>query len=180
VRSFALLAWVHFMLAGPAFAADAPAKSKPEPVRSSLVVGRVPEDELGKDIKGNKIRVSDYHGKVVILSFWASWCGPCRKELPLLAGIVKRVGPDHLQVIAINFHDELKPFKFVVDVLKDVPITILRDQNSRASRKFDVRGIPRMIVIGRDGKVAADHTGYGEDMIPELVGQLNALLAQET
>jgi thiol-disulfide isomerase/thioredoxin len=179
MRNFALPALVSCMLAGAALAADPPAESKPAPVRPSLAVGSVPEDELGKDTKGNKIHVSDYHGKVVILSFWASWCAPCRKELPLLAGIVKRVGPDHLQVIAINFHDELKPFKFVVDVLKELPITILRDQNSRTSKKFDVRGIPRMIVIGRDGKVAADHTGYGEDMIPELVQQLNALLAQE-
>ena len=167
------------MMGGAAFAADAPAESKPAPVRPSLVVGSIPEDELGKDIQGNKIRVSDYHGKVVILSFWASWCGPCRKELPVLAGVVKRVGPDRLQVIAINFHDESKPFKLVVDILKDIPITILRDQSGRASRKYDVRAIPRMIVIGRDGRVAADHTGYGEDMIPELVGQLNALLAQE-
>jgi hypothetical protein len=51
---------------------------------------------------------------------------------------VKKVGPDHLQVIAINFHDELKPFRFVVDVLENVPITILSDQNSRTARKFEL------------------------------------------
>ena len=90
-------------------------------------MGSIPEDELGKDLKGNKIRVSDYHGKVVIVSFWASWCGPCKKELPVLAGVVKRVGPDHLQVIAINYRDEYEPFKYVVKVLKDYPITFLRD-----------------------------------------------------
>jgi len=148
--------------------------------RPALEVGSVPHDELGKDLAGNKIRVSDYRGKVVIVSFWASWCGPCRKELPVLAGIVKRVGPDHLQVIAINYQDESKPFKYVVDVLKDYPITILRDAKGTAASRYEVHGIPRMVVIGRDGKVAADHTGYAESEIPVLVKELNALLAEKT
>ncbi|MEO8016961.1 MAG: TlpA disulfide reductase family protein [Pseudomonadota bacterium] len=178
MRSAAFLTLMALMCPGAVLAGDA---AKPEPeVRPLLAAGSTPEDELGKDIEGNKIRISDYHGKVVIVSFWASWCGPCKKELPVLASVVKRVGPDHLQVIAVNFHDELKPFKYVVDVLKDYPITILRDQNGRTSKKYDVRAIPRMIVIGRDGKVAADHTGYGEGMIPELIDQLNTLLAQKS
>jgi thiol-disulfide isomerase/thioredoxin len=163
------------LASGAAFG-DEPAAKREHP---SFPVGSIPEDELGKDLKGNKIRISDYHGKVVIVSFWASWCGPCKQELPVLAGVVKRVGPDHLQVIAINYRDDYEPFKFVVNVLKDYPITILRDGNSKTAKKFDVQSIPRMIIIGRDGKVAADHTGYGESMIPELVEQLNALLAQK-
>ena len=179
MRSVALLA---LFFAGGSLAAEPQAEGKPAEKRErpSLEIGSIPEDQLGKDTSGNQIRISDYRGKVVILSFWASWCGPCKKELPVLAGVVKRVGPDQLQVIAVNFQDELKPFKYVVDVLKDYPITILRDQNSRTSKKYKVVAIPRMIIIGRDGKVAADHTGYGESMIPELVEQLNALLAQKT
>ena len=163
------------LFAGAVFG-EAPAAKRERP---ALPVGSVPEDELGKDLEGHKIRISDYHGKVVILSFWASWCGPCKKELPVLAGVVTRVGPDHLQVLAINYRDQNEPFRYVVKVLKDYPITFLRDASSKTAKKFDVEGIPRMIIIGRDGKVAADHTGYGEDMIPELIDQLNALLAQK-
>lgn len=169
------------MLALAGFACSVAVSDEPAAKRewSSLAVGSVPEDELGKDLKGNKIRISDYQGKVVIVSFWASWCGPCKKELPLLAGVVKRVGPDHLQVIAINYRDDYEPFKYVANVLRDYPITILRDANGKSARKYDVQGVPRMIIIGRDGKVAADHTGYGESMIPELVDQLNELLAKK-
>jgi len=169
------------MLALGALSADVALAKDPaaKHERPSLPVGSIPDDELGKDLKGNKIRISDYHGRVVIVSFWASWCGPCRQELPLLAGVVKQVGLEQLQVIAINYRDDPEPFKYVVKVLKDLPITILRDPNGKTARKYDVQGIPRMIIIGRDGKVAADHTGYGESMIPELVDQLNELLAEK-
>ena len=146
-----------------------------------LPVGSIPEDDLGKDLKGNAVSVSSYRGKVVIVSFWASWCVPCMKELPVLASVVKQVGPDHLQVIAINYRDEYPSFKYVMNVLKDYPIVFMRrDPNDRTAKKYGVQGIPRMIIIGRDGKVAADHVGYGEGMIPDLVDELNELLAQKT
>jgi len=157
----------------PAALAEEHAKDRDYP---TLAVGTVPFDELGKDIDGNKVTISEHHGKVVIVSFWASWCGPCRKELPILANVVKKVGPDHLKVISINFQDEQKNFRIVADALKTLPITILRDTSGKAARKFDVRGIPRMIIIDRDGKVAADHTGYGESSIAEIVEELNRVL----
>jgi thiol-disulfide isomerase/thioredoxin len=142
----------------------------------TLAVGSVPFDELGKDIDGNKVTISEHHGKVVIVSFWASWCGPCRKELPILANVAKKVGPEHLKVISINFKDEQRNFRIVADALKTLPITILRDANGKASRRFDVRGIPRLIIIDRDGKVAADHTGYGEGSVQAIVDELNRVL----
>jgi thiol-disulfide isomerase/thioredoxin len=141
-----------------------------------LAVGAVPFDELGKDIDGKDVTISEHHGKVVIVSFWASWCGPCRKELPVLANVAKKVGADHLKVISINYRDDQKAFRIVADALKTLPITILRDSNGKAARKFDVQGIPRMIIIDRDGKVAADHTGYGEGSVAEIVDELNRVL----
>ncbi len=160
----------------PASAAD----EKPEKKRPALAVGSIPHDDLGKDTAGNPVAISDHRGKVVIVSFWASWCAPCRKELPVLASLAKKVGSDHLKIIAINYEDAPKPFRQIVEILADFPITILRDAKGRTAKKFEVLGIPRMIVIGRDGKVAADHTGYSEAMIPRLVEELNGLLLAES
>ena len=161
---------------GAARAADQKVESKRE--NPALAIGSVPHDQLGRDIAGNNVQISDHLGKVVIISFWASWCEPCKKELPVLAGVAKRVGPEHMKIIAINFQDDANRFKFVVDVLKDYPITMLRDANGKAARRFSVKAIPRMVIVGRDGKVAADHTGYGEGSLPGFVEELNRLLAQ--
>ena len=103
-----------------------------------------------------------------------------KKELPMLAGVAKRVGPDQLKIIAINFKDHPERFKAVVKILESHPITMLRDAGGKAARRYEVRGIPRMVIIGRDGKVSSDHTGYGEGSIPALIDELNRLLAQQT
>jgi thiol-disulfide isomerase/thioredoxin len=176
----AACARIAFVAFAATLAAGGFAAEKKERAEPALVIGSVPHDELGKDIDGNAVTISQHRGKVVIVSFWASWCAPCRKELPVLAGVAKKVGPDHLTLIAINYHDELRPFNQVAKVLKTLPITIMRDSSNKAARKYDVKGIPRMIIIDRNGRVAADHTGYGEDSVPELVDELNRLLAQTT
>jgi thiol-disulfide isomerase/thioredoxin len=174
VAGLAVCALVGVGAYSPGVAAADKKSSRPRP---ALVVGSVPHDFLGSDIAGNEVRISDHQGKVVIVTFWASWCAPCKKELPVLATVAKQVGPEHLKIIAINYRDGGAPFRDVVKILKDYPITMLRDDREKAAKKFEVRGIPRMIVIGRDGKVAADHTGYSEAKIPQFVEELNQLLA---
>lgn len=173
-------AHVWFALLAAGVLSNAIAAEKKEREHPALEVGSVPHDEIGKDIDGNAVTVSQHHGKVVIVSFWASWCGPCRKELPVLANVAKKVGPEHLTLIAINYKDDPRPFKQVAEALRKLPITVVRDSSGKAARKYGVKGIPRMIIIDRNGKVAADHTGYGEDSVPELVDELNRVLAETT
>src|SRR3546814_3550694 len=72
--------------------------------------GDIPPDVLGNDRDGNPVTVSQYRGKVVIVTFWASWCGPCRRELPVLGKVQSIVGRDHLEVIAVNFKEDRRDF----------------------------------------------------------------------
>lgn len=67
--------------------------------------GEKPYDRVGRDDEGKVVRVSDFKGRVVIVTFWATWCGPCMKELPVLSGIQKRAGTEQLQVIAVNYKE---------------------------------------------------------------------------
>ncbi len=73
---------------------------------SSPAVGTAAPDFTAYSyVTGEKTRLSDQHGRVVILTFWATWCGPCRQELPNLEGIQERVGKDQLVVLAVNYRD---------------------------------------------------------------------------
>ena len=70
------------------------------------VRGEAPPDLLGVDSDKHEIRVSDFQGKVVVLTFWASWCGQCLKELPILENVQRKLGPDLIAIVAINSDKE--------------------------------------------------------------------------
>jgi thiol-disulfide isomerase/thioredoxin len=140
-----------------------------------LRVGDVVPDDLGRDASGNRVHLSDYRGKLVIVSFWASWCGPCRKELPVLATIQKKGTHDKIAIFAVNWRESADQFRQIKRVFKDIDLTLVSDESGRFGREYGVNGIPHMVIIGRDGRIAAVHVGYGESEIPALVDEINSL-----
>jgi peroxiredoxin len=149
----------------------------PVGAKEKLQVGDIPPDNLGRTASGDHVKLSDYHGKIVIVSFWASWCAPCRQELPVLAGIQKRVSRDRLVVFAVNWKESREQYRLITKSLKDVDLTLISDEGGSFGARYGVNAIPHMFIIGRDGRIAAVHVGYGEGEIPDLVKEINALLA---
>ena len=143
--------------------------------KQPLRVGDVPPDSLGKSSTGDKVRLSDYRGKIVIISFWASWCSPCRKELPLLALVQKKATRDKVVVFAVNWKESRDRYHDIVRAMKNVDLTLISDEHDYFGGEYDVNAIPHMIIIGRDGRIAAIHIGYGESEIPMLVKEINGL-----
>jgi len=143
-------------------------------------VGDTPYDKVGRGSDGKVVQVSDYKGKVVIVTFWATWCGPCMKELPVLSGIQNQAGTERLQVIAVNLKESKKRFRQIADALADFPLIVSHDAKGSFSRKYDVGGIPHMVIIGRDGLIRSIHKGYNEEKLPDLVTEINAYLAEPT
>jgi len=78
--------------------------------RGALRVGDVPPDKLGRTASGDPVRLSEYRGKIVIISFWASWCTPCRKGVPVLAAIQKKSDPREDVVFAVNWRESAETF----------------------------------------------------------------------
>ncbi len=144
---------------------------------AQVVRGKAPPDSLGVDSKRNDIHVSDYRGKVVVVTFWASWCGACLLELPILENLQRHVGNEEIQVIAVNTDKDPLDYRKALKRMQDYQLAFTADyRNGSVARRFDVRMLPYMILIDRAGQVAHVHAGYGESMLAELVNEINGLL----
>jgi thiol-disulfide isomerase/thioredoxin len=148
------------------------------PARAGVGIGDTPPDHLGRSHQGEDVRVSAFHGKVVVVTFWASWCGYCRKELPVLAGLQDAAGKARLEVVAVNYHDDRDVYLALARKLKDVQLTLTYDASGHIGDAYDVQGLPHLLVIGKDGKVAFEDTGYGEESLQVIVDAVNKELAK--
>ena len=142
-------------------------------------VGKFPPQDLGRSAQGEKVSLEDKRGKVVVVSFWASWCKPCLKELPYLEAIQQHVGKERLEIIGVNFKEDRQTFNKIKRQWKDRQITITYDSGGRISKAYQVQAIPHSLIINKDGIVEHQHVGYSEDQIVKMAEELDKLLAQE-
>ena len=133
--------------------------------------GEVPPALLGKDRNGDLVDLAQHRGKVVVVTFWASWCGPCRKELPGLDALQKHAGDKILKVIAVNVEDSAEDYRLMMRQMKDYTIALTRDRSGGIAEGYGVKAYPNLWIIDPQGKVAAHHVGYGEDSLEALVNQ---------
>lgn len=159
-----------FITALLAFSASALAK---------LEWGDVPPDSLGVDKDKREIKVSDYRGKVIVLTFWASWCGYCLKELPVLENVQRTLGADSIAVVAINTDKDYSKYREMRRRMKDFELTMTEDRDEMGiAKQYGVSGLPHMLMIDKKGKVAFTHIGYSEEMLPQIVDEINELLEE--
>lgn len=142
-------------------------------------VGEPPPDALGRDRTGVEQTVSMHRGKVVIVTFWASWCGPCRRELPVLGKFQSVVGKDHLEIVAVNVKEPRSDYNAVVRANKDIALTWVHDVSGATSARYGVEALPNMFIVDREGRVAHVHRGYNEEQIKVFVREIAALLPPE-
>ncbi len=112
-----------------------------------------------KSLEGSNLRLEEYRGQVVLINFWASWCGPCRQEMPILDRLHHRYQDTGFAVLGINVEGEREPAQDLVDKT-NVTFPILLDADQKVSEMYDLQAMPSSVVIDRDGVVRYIHLGY--------------------
>ena len=113
-----------------------------------------------EDFLGNKINLKDYQGKLVIINFWATWCAPCKKEMPSLDALYQDSNFKNLEVLAVNMEEpnKLKTKKFFSE-LNIKKIKIFFDNDLNFVKKFKLRGVPTTVLINKKGEEFATIIG---------------------
>lgn len=125
------------------------------------------------DLTGKKLELSSYRGKVVLLDFWATWCVPCRSEIPQLVQLQKKYRAQGLQIIGISLDDEPKPVEaFRKQLHMNYPVGL--GDAKLAERYGGVLGLPVKFLIGRDGRIYFKQTGQAD--ISNLEDRIKSLL----
>jgi thiol-disulfide isomerase/thioredoxin len=154
------------LLAG-ALAAAAYVATVQEGIRRSarpFEVVRVPAPEPAPafelfDLAGRPVSLIDFRGRVVILTFWATWCEPCREEMPAMMKLARELGERGLAVVAVNVKE---PAARVEAFVKELGLTfaVILDSRGEVSDRYQLQALPTTYLIGRDGNLLALALGY--------------------
>lgn len=146
------------------------------PANAGTPEGPAPDFAL-KSGSGKNLRLSEYRGDVVMINFWASWCGPCRQEMPLLDELFQEYEPLGFTILGVNVEEDSAKAK---DLLKKLPVSfpVLFDNTSKVSKLYDVVAMPSTVLIDRDGNLRYLHQGYKPGYIEQYQQQVRELIRE--
>lgn len=131
----------------------------PASLGASQLLGQPASDFVLRSLGGQNVRLSEHLGEVVILNFWATWCGPCRQEMPLLDEIYNKYRRAGLVVFSVNIDDEPDRATEMAQTL-EVSYPVLFDQRKDVAKAFEVGMLPVTVLIDRAGLVRYVSNGY--------------------
>ncbi|KZY60751.1 redoxin [Oleiphilus sp. HI0071] len=148
----------------------------PNKANTTEIFGAAPDFTL-KSNDGSNVRLEDLRGEVVMLNFWASWCGPCRQEMPLMDDIYEKYQKFGFTILAVNVDEDSADADRFLDA---VPVTfpILYDNESRISELYGVDAMPTTIMIDREGNARFLHRGYKPGYEDDYLKQVKKLIRE--
>jgi len=131
-------------------------------------------DFVLKSASGKNVRLSELKGRVVMLNFWATWCGPCAEEIPHLNELHESLDPYDFELLGINLDEDQSKAVHLANKL-DVNFPVLFDEDKSVSKSFDIKAMPTTIIIDRAGKIRHVNLGFKKGYIERYHRQVQAL-----
>jgi peroxiredoxin len=144
---------------------------------SSGMEGQVAPDFALRSTTGQNLRLSEYRGDVVMINFWATWCGPCRQEMPLLDELYGRYQRVGFNLLGVNIDDDSSRALRMVEEL-GIHFPVLFDERKEVSRLYNVEAMPATFLVDREGNVRHVHHGYKPGYEEKYLDQIRALLRE--
>ncbi|MEO7774557.1 MAG: TlpA disulfide reductase family protein [Steroidobacteraceae bacterium] len=143
---------------------------------SSPTMEKAPDFQLDA-MSGRQEALAGYKGQVVMINFWATWCGPCRTEMPVLEQLHKKYKAMGFTMMGVNVEPDSQG---AVKWLQATPVTfpILFDIESKVSKLYSVAGMPSTVIVDRKGNVRYVHRGYKPGDENEYLTQIRALIRE--
>lgn len=127
------------------------------------------------DLEGNPFRFADHRGKVLLVNFWATWCPPCRKEMPSMQRLQNQWADKPFMVIAVDVGEDAETV-WAYAAAHDLEFTMLRDKSSKTSLQWGVRGLPTTFLVDAEGRIVFRALGGREWDDPALMTEMEKLL----
>ncbi len=144
---------------------------------ASDLTGKPAPDFVLKSSTGANLRLSEYRGDVVMINFWATWCGPCRQEMPLLDQLYSRYKRVGFSLLGVNIDDDSSRAMDMIHEL-GVSFPVLFDARKEVSMPYDVDAMPVTVLVDREGNVRHVHKGYKPGYEEMYLDQIRSLLRE--
>ena len=144
---------------------------------SSGMEGQQAPDFALKSSTGENLRLSEYRGDVVMINFWATWCGPCRQEMPLLDELYSRYQRVGFNLLGVNIDDDSNRAMNMIEEL-GVNFPVLFDARKEVSKLYEVEAMPVTVIVDREGTVRFIHHGYKPGYEEMYLDQIRSLLRE--
>ncbi len=145
---------------------------------ASPLIGHPAVDFTLKDLAGNSFRLSQQRDRIVVLDFWASWCGPCVQTMPLVEAVVDELGVDKINLVAVNIQESSSRAQAAVERL-EIAATVLLDSDGQTAAAYAANAIPQTVIIDRSGTVTHVFVGGGPKFIAQFRTALETAIAPQ-
>jgi peroxiredoxin len=143
----------------------------------AVVTGGAAPDFTLKSVSGGNLKLSEYRGEVVLINFWASWCGPCRQEMPALDELHNRYHSLGFTVLGVNVEEDSREAREILNDLQ-VSFPVLLDNSSMVSRLYDIVAMPSTVLVDRNGNIRYLHKGYQPGLEEVYLQQVRELIRE--